>query len=125
MNRVFALTNENRIFSEVKIAINEIENIEILTFSNPLNLIDKYVNCHSELIILDHDLLNGEITRLMKILRAIKKNPKIILILKENKINECAKAISMGVVSYILKPVSEIELTKLVISTVKYNQHFN
>jgi response regulator of citrate/malate metabolism len=123
MKRVLALTNEDRIFAEVKNNINEFENIEIVTFPDSLNLIDNFVNNHTELIILDLDLLNGEVIKLMKILRAIKKNSQIILILTENKIKECSKAISMGVVSYILKPVSEIELTNLVISTLKNHKH--
>jgi response regulator of citrate/malate metabolism len=76
------------------------------------------MSLHSELVILDLDLLGEQVTHLMNVLRNIKKNVQFILILSTDKMPICPEAISLGVISYILKPCSAKNLGNLIQSTL-------
>jgi len=119
MDRILALTNEKELFSEIQEKIQDRTEIDIITCMDNLNLIEKFVSQHTELVILDIDLLNEKVIKLINILRAINKNLKIILMLSNDKMSICSLALSLGVVSYLVKPVSNDNLTKIISATLK------
>jgi len=58
------------------------------------------------LVILDIDLLSEQVLKLINILQSIKRNSQIILVLSKDKMAICSAAFSLGIVSYLVKPVS-------------------
>lgn len=119
MNRILALSKEKKLFSEIQTGLNKNIPLELITFPDTLNLIEKYVSIHIQLVILDIDLLNGQLVKLINILRSINKNVKIILISSKDKLPVCSKALSLGILSYLLKPVSVTSLTNLILSSMQ------
>ncbi len=121
MERILALTNEKELFSGIQEKIQDRTEIDIKTCIDNLNLIEKFVSQHTELVILDIDLLKDRVIKLINILRAINKNLKIILILSNDKMSICSTVLSLGVVSYLIKPVSIDNLSKIISATLKIN----
>jgi len=121
MERILALTNEKDLFYGIQEKIKDKTNIDIKTCIDNLNLIEKFVSQHTELVILDIDLLNDRVIKLINILRSINKSLKIILILSNDKMSICSHALSLGVVSYLIKPISIDNLTKIITATLKIN----
>lgn len=119
MDRILILSGESNLFSEVQEKIRDKAEIEIITCADSLNLIENYVSQHTELVILDIDMIKEGAIKLINIIRSIKKNIQIILILSKKNISICSDVLSLGVVSYLIKPLSIENLSKIVIATLK------
>ena len=118
MPRVFAITKEEELLKELNKALGCSQDLQFSSYVTPLKLIENYTSMHSELVIVDLDLLGDQATHLMNVLRNIKKNVQFILILSPDKMPICSEAISLGVISYILKPCSGKNLSNLILSTL-------
>lgn len=119
MERVLVLTEDEELFIKFKKKIREGLEIQIVTCPDSLNLIENYTSQHTELVILDIDMLKNGVSKLINILRSIKKNVQIILILSKANMSLCSEVLSLGVVSYLIKPVSVDNLSKIVLATLK------
>ena len=121
MDRILILSAENNLFSKVQEAMGKNNNaeIEIITCADSLNLIENYVSQHTELVILDIDMIKEGAIKLINIIRSIKKNVQIILILSKKNMSICSEVLSLGIVSYLIKPFSIENLSKIVIATLK------
>ena len=119
MKRIMALSEEKKMFDNVLLKIKKDNYLELKIFSDSLNLIDDFVTHHTELVILDLDLLNEKIIKLINTLKTIKKNVQIILILSKDKMPICTKALSLGVLTYFLKPISPTNMSNLILSALK------
>ena len=118
MTRVLALSREKEIFTDVRTRMREKPKFELRTYSDTVNLIENFISFHTQLVILDLDLLDRQILKLINVLRVINKEVKIILVLSQDKMSVCSKAVSLGVISYLIKPVSSTNLSKLILSTL-------
>ena len=74
---------------------------------------------YSQLIVLDIDLLADKTTKLIHIIRSVQKDCKILLILSQENMSHCSDALSLGVVSYLIKPFSALTAYKIICSTLK------
>jgi response regulator of citrate/malate metabolism len=119
MERVLILTENEELFYKLKKKFSEGLEIQIVTCTDSLNLIENYTSQHTELVILDIDMLKNGVSKLINILRSIKKNVQIILILSKTNMSICSEVLSLGVVSYLIKPVSVDNLSKIVLATLK------
>lgn len=119
MNHVLALTREDQLFQKVAEFIEENKTTEILTFSNSLELIDYFLKNYAQLVVLDIDLLGDETHKMIEVLRSIQKETKIVLILSEKYMAICSATLSMGVLSYQMKPVSVSNAVKLITSVLQ------
>lgn len=121
MDRILILSEENNLFSKVQeiMGKNNKAEIEIITCTDSLNLIENYVSQYSELVILDIDMVKEGVIKLIKILRSIKQNVQIILLLSKRNMSICSQALSLGVVAYLMKPFSIENLSKIVFATLK------
>jgi response regulator of citrate/malate metabolism len=119
MERVLVLTEDEQLFFKLKKKFREGPEIQIVTCTDSLNLIENYTSQHSELVILDIDMIKTGVGKLINILRSIKKNVQFILILSKENMSICSDVLSLGVVSYLIKPVSIDNLGKIVLATLK------
>lgn len=119
MDRILILSGENDLLSEVQKKINDKAEIEIIACEDSLNLIENYVSQHTELVILDIDMIKEGAIKLINIIRSIKKNVQIILILSKRNMSICSDVLSLGIVSYLIKPFSIENLSKIVFATLK------
>lgn len=106
MYRILALSQDKDLYAGVRDFLGDSSDIEIKIFTNNLDFLEKFSSLHTELVILDIDLLNEQVLKLINILQSIKRNSQIILILSKDKMAICSTAFSLGVVSYLIKPVS-------------------
>ncbi|NIW99649.1 MAG: response regulator [Phycisphaerae bacterium] len=118
MQRILVLTDEKRKFTDLENMLKESGEVVLNTFTDSLDLLEKFLTLHSELIILDVDLLNGKVINLMNILRSIKKDFPIVLLLSKEKMSICSKAFSLGIVLYLIKPVTANNIYDIVSSTL-------
>lgn len=116
MNRVLALSNEKKMFTDFRKRMGGKINLKLAVYSDALALIENFASFHTQLVILDLDLLDRRILKLIKVLRNIQKDVKIIAILSKEKLPVCPEVLSMGIVSYIIKPISLKILSDLIIS---------
>lgn len=126
MDNILVLTNETDLFVKIQKKVEEVNEVQITTCDDNLNLVEKFISQHTELVILDIDILKERVVKLINILRTMKKNLQIILILSPENMSICSNALSLGVVSYLIKPVSMDNLHKIITATLKIkNQHVN
>lgn len=125
MNRVLALTQEFHFFSDVEEAVQKKSEVEILTFSNSLELINHFLKNYAQLVILDIDILGNEILKMIHVLRSIHRGAKIVLILSSENMSICSSALTAGVLSYQVKPVSVKNAADLIISVIQVSINHN
>lgn len=126
MDRILVLTTEIDLFAKIQKKIEEGNEIQITTCNDSLNLMEKFVSQHTELVILDIDMLKERVVKLINILRTMRKNLQIILILSQDNMSICSDALSLGVVSYLIKPLSTDNLHKIISATLRVKtQHVN
>lgn len=117
MNRVLAFTNEQKLISDINDEFKNIE-IECILLSEIIDLFENFVRCHSQLVILDLDLIEGHTIQLVNTLRAINKDSKFLLILSPDKMEECSQALPHGMVAYLTKPIAPMNASKLISSVL-------
>ena len=118
MYRILALSQDKDLYAGIKDFSEGISKVEIKIFSNSIDLLEKFSSLHTELVILDIDLINEQVLQLINILQAIKRNVSIILILSLDKMPICSTAFAMGVASYLIKPVSTQNVSDLIASAI-------
>jgi response regulator of citrate/malate metabolism len=119
MQRILALTKEKELMTEIQRLLDECITIQVETCTDSLDFVDNYLNRYSKLIILDIDLLSEKTTKLIHIIRSVQKDCKILLILSQENMSYCSEALSLGVVSYLIKPFSALTAYKIICSTLK------
>ena len=125
MFRILALTKENKTISELKKNLLEQSEIELISFTNTLDLLDSFQNFYSNLVILDIDLLKDEVTKMIKLLRSTKSEFKVVLILSSENMQFCSNALSLGVVSYLIKPISISNIVEIIYSALNIKMRSN
>ena len=119
MNRILVLTTDQDLFSVVEDSLNKLEKVEIKTFDHSLELVNHYLSHYASLIILDIDLLKHETFQMIQVLRSIHAQTKIVLFLSPENMPICSSALSMGVLSYQIKPISEEKLVEIIASLLQ------
>ncbi|MBN2365636.1 MAG: DNA-binding response regulator [Calditrichaeota bacterium] len=106
MLRISVLSEEDPLFSEIEKKINQNDSIDIQIFQHNLELINHFLSHYASLVILDVDLLKNEILEMIQVLKSIHPDCKIVLFLSPENMSFCSAALSLGVISYQLKPLS-------------------
>jgi len=119
MYRILALSHDQDLYAGVKDFSEGSSEIEIKTFNNSIDFLENFSSLHTELVILDIDLLNEQVLQLINILQSIKRNARIILILSQDKMSVCSAAFSLGVASYLIKPVSTRNVYDVIVSAIE------
>lgn len=119
MFRVLALTEENGLYAGVRDFVKKDRgDIGIITYSSTVDLLEKFSAVHTDLVILDVDILDDQALKLINILRSIKKDSRIMLILSKDKMAICSAAFSLGIVSYLVKPITTENLYDIIASVL-------
>lgn len=119
MYRALALTEEESLLDEVQKMTTSSKKFEVKTFTDSLLFLENFLSLHSETVILDIDLLGEQVIRLIHIIRLISKSTPVILILSKEKMPICLTVFSLGIVSYLIKPLSAEALFDYISSTLK------
>lgn len=125
MKSILALTLDIRLTSEMKQTFEERSVVKVITFTESLALIDYSLQQYVPLIVLDIDVLKEKVFHLIRILRSIHRETQFILVLSSENMQICSAALSQGVVSYQVKPVSTENMLEVVASTLKIPIHNN
>lgn len=114
MYNVLILTDDANFYKEVEKKINGIKKIKFHTFHHGLELINFFLTNYAQLVILDIDVLQNEIIEMIQVLRTIHKETKILLLLSPVNMPLCSNALSLGISSYQIKPISQENVTELI-----------
>ncbi len=114
MHRVTVLTQDKDFYLKVKEHLKDSLTIELHTFDHSLELVNYFLTNYSQLVILDIDIIKEEIIYLIEIIRTIHKDTKILLLLSPENMPLCSSALSIGVSSYQLKPLSVKNVLELI-----------
>ncbi len=106
MNRILTLSSDIQYFSEVKNSLKNKNELEISIFTNSLDMVENLLVRYSDLVILDVDLLGNQVSNMIQVIHSIHRNTKIVLFLSPDKMDLCTTALSFGVISHQVKPVS-------------------
>jgi len=116
MYKILVLTSEVDLFEDVEESLKKDEEVEIILFQHSLKLINHFLTYYAPLVILDIDFLKNEILEMIQVLKNIHPNTKIILILSPENMPICLTALSQGVVSYQVKPISSSNAAAIISS---------
>jgi DNA-binding NtrC family response regulator len=119
MNQILVLTQETEISLEIERNLKTVGSLKIYTFSNSLELINHYLTNYASLIILDCDILKNDILPLIQTLQSINQNAKIIILLSQTQIKICSSVLSLGILSYQIKPVNITNIVEIITSVLK------
>ncbi len=118
MYRILALTYEKSLIDGIeKTLLNDI-NVEVKVSSDILDVLQNVQQKYTHLVILDIDMLFDGVNKLIDIIRAIQKDCKVILILSSENMSICSSALTQGLVSYLIKPLSVVNAYKIIIATL-------
>jgi len=119
MQKILVFSADVELFLEVEESLKKNEEIEFLLFQHSLELVNHFLSYYASLVILDIDLLKSEILEMIQVLRNIHANSRIVLILSQENMPICSAALSLGVLSYQIKPLSSTNVTELVSSILR------
>lgn len=112
------LTHDRQFFNEMEQLLRKCESTDIQLFEESLELINNYLRHYAQLVILDIDVLKEEILNMIQILRAIHREARIVLFLSPENMPICSSALTLGVSSYQLKPISAKTATDIITSVL-------
>lgn len=116
--RILSLTDDRDLISRIEQEISRYEKVEILVVDDGLELVEEQAIRRTSVIILDADLLQDRLNRLITILRTVDSHCKIVLFLSSENLPLCEKALPLGMVSYFFKPVPVTNAATLVCSSL-------
>ena len=119
MQKILVFSADVELFFEVEESLKKNQDIEFLLFQHSLELVNHFLSYYASLVILDIDLLKNEILEMIQVLRNIHANSRIVLILSQENMPICSAALSLGVLSYQIKPLSSNNVTELVSSILR------
>ena len=118
MNQVLILAEDQNPFEQIAKDIQNLDHFEVHVFQNNLELINYFLTNYAQLVILDLDLLKGETFEMVQILRSLHPESKIVLFLSPENMPICSEALSLGVLSYQVKPVSRNRILEIIDSAL-------
>jgi len=116
MQNILVFSADVELFLDVEESLKKNQEIQILLFQHSLELINHFLSHYSPLVILDIDILKNEIFEMIQVLKNIHANLKIVLILSQENMPICSAALSLGVLSYQIKPLSTSNVTEIISS---------
>ena len=119
MYRILAFTKEKDLIGDVEQAILEDVEIEIKTSSDILQFLENLLKNYTQFVILDVDLLCENVNKVIDITRSIQKDCKIILVLSQKNMPICSSALTKGIVTYFIKPISVSNAYKIILSALR------
>ncbi|MBK7380937.1 MAG: response regulator [Ignavibacteriales bacterium] len=122
--KILLITNDRQIIELIQQNTHGTENELFINLDthDPLEVHSSVHRIHPSLMIIDDDFLNPNSVRIIRSLKDINKNFKIIFI-TSNEGLELGKEISqIGVYYYALKPIQPNELIQAVQSVIKLNK---
>jgi DNA-binding NtrC family response regulator len=119
MYKLLVLSEEENLFSEVEENVQHNDSLEVRTFRHSLEMINYFLSHYASLIILDVDLLKSELLEMIQVLKSIHGEVRIILFLSPENMPLCSSAISLGILSYQIKPVSPETVMDIISSVLQ------
>ncbi|MGD9898061.1 MAG: hypothetical protein AB7T22_02940 [Calditrichaceae bacterium] len=113
MKRLLVLSSEHGLVEDFQSTLDGLCKIEVTCYQSCCELMEGFLTLHTDMIMLDIDLLKERVTHLINVLKLIKNSIVIILILSEEHISICKQALPLGIHSYLIKPVSGKELFRI------------
>lgn len=118
MNKVLVLSQDKTLFQRVEGEIVSKDSIRLYTFTNSLDLIKYYLANYASLILLDADIVKRDVLKLIEIIHNINQDAKLILLVSPENMSICSSALSLGILSYQVKPVSPENMVELIFSVL-------
>lgn len=120
---VLVLTEETGLFGEVKEMMQQYKAFDMRIYGNHLDLLDSFSTLHPEMIILDIDMVNEQVFKLINVLKSLQKSLNILLIGSTDKIALISNAFAAGVNSYLVKPLSADNVCDFLIASLKLQKN--
>ncbi len=120
MKRLLVLSTESGLVEDFQSILNGVSKIEVTCYQSCCELMEGFLTLHTDMVLLDIDLLKERVTHLINVLKLIKSSVVLILILSEEHISICKQALPLGIHSYLIKPVSGKELFRIVDPILKH-----
>jgi len=113
------LTKEHQLAGKIGEDLEKESVYQLKTFTQTLSFLEHFLEWYPQMVILDVDLIKADILKFIRILQKLKKDLKILLIASSKNISICSQALSMGIITYLLKPISTGNVHSLIHSTLK------
>ena len=114
--RLLSLTDDRTLIAQLQQEINRHANIEILVADDGLQLVEEQAIRRTSIILLDADLLQERLLRLITILRTVDSHCKIVLLLSSENLPLCEQVLPLGMIWYFFKPIPVENAANLICS---------
>ena len=114
--RLLSLTDDQDLISRIEEEIARQVPVEILVTDDGLELVEEQAIRRTSVILLDVDLLQDRLQRLITILRTVDSHCKFVLLLSPENLSYCERVLPYGMVWYFFKPVSPVNAANLICS---------
>lgn len=91
---------------------------EVRRARDELDLIDEFVSRHTAFAVLDADVVGERVGQMVRILRSIDHDCRILLCASEATFSSCSSLASAGEVTVLLKPVLEEHALHVILSAI-------
>jgi DNA-binding NtrC family response regulator len=116
--RILALTDDAGLIDRIETHIKEFAPIEISRTTDGLDLVSQYAFRHAKLVLIDASLISDRVNQLIALMRRLDAGCSILLFVPQDGISICTRALSLGRISYLVKPVSALSAASLICSAL-------
>lgn len=93
--------------------------IQFIPTQDTIDFIEKVSSIFPQLVVIDVDLIKGQLHKILNILQAINANAKIILALSPDNLDYCHQIPRLGGINFLIKPFSSENVIQLTQSLLK------
>lgn len=118
--KILLITEDSNLIASLENNLASELEMEVLTCNtNYLELVSKIFTNNFSIAIVDDDCFKANSLEILKSIRILKKNVKIIFLTSDNSIEKGRNISPLGILYYGIKPVSPQEILEVLISTQK------
>ncbi|GAB4338471.1 MAG: hypothetical protein Kow0037_22520 [Calditrichia bacterium] len=99
--------------------LSKSKELRLYVYSDVLELVEFLLNRFCDLVILDVDMFKEKTVQLVRLINRLHSNVRVILLSDQENMSYCSAALSYGVMSYQIKPITPYSLIHLISNSIQ------
>ena len=125
MQNVVLLVEDQSQFEEIGKQLMKEHDLRFHFFGNCLQFIEFVISNYADLVIIDLSIVKDRINYLIRILKRLQSDIRIILLLSKEQVKHCSDILTLGVLSFQIKPISPDTAMQIIASTLNIRYPLN
>ncbi len=125
MQNVVLLVEDRSQFEEIGKQLMKEYDLKFHFFENCLQFIEFIISNYADLVIIDLAIARDRINYLIRILKRLQNDIRIVLLLTKDQVRHCSDILTLGVLSFQIKPISTDTAMQIIASTLNIRYPLN